>query len=100
MVWLVWEKPEVVCENRRACAQDMLQLTPTSHATTAFKIAEIFRAELHQAATTGTLDKSLWNFIRALVSHWVTNTSEIEGVANVIKHIVELPPNISWQLLS
>ena len=64
------------------------------------KLRRLFARELTVAAELGTLDPTLFTLLMDVSLVWPLDTQELEGCNSVIKYVVELSPNISWQLLS
>ena len=60
MLWLVAKAHNVYCEERAACASDMLAKPELLDGNITVKIRIIFEAELVKAARTGFLNYNLW----------------------------------------
>ena len=59
--WLVASPYDVVDENRKACARDLLTRTDAEISDeTILKLRIIFRLALEETATSGTISKYLW----------------------------------------
>ena len=73
MLWLVWSPPHVGCQERRRCAQDLLDEGDEELGPTMAKFRRACGALLEDAAATGHLNRVLWQFIAALAAVWTTD---------------------------
>jgi hypothetical protein len=101
LFWLVWKPWDVVCLERQVCAKDLIEM-PVAHLkdSTVLKLRVLFELPLRRTAESGLLHPKLWRLLRDVAEAWRTDTQEIEGTNNMLKHILGISPGIKWQLLS
>ena len=101
LLWLVWSPAHVVCERRQHMATQFLRASADEiQNDLSIKLRLVWYDELSQAAVAGTLNIYLYNLLKGISDTWQTDTQEIEGTKNVLKHTGELASSISWPLLS
>ena len=101
LMWLVFSPPRKACDNRKACARDLITLDEQDlDACASRKLRALFAKELDEAATLGTIPEDFHALISNIGRWWQTNTQEIEGCNNNVKLVGKRCPSISWKLLS
>ena len=101
LLWLIWKPCDEECSERKECARDLLtDPGETITDVTTIKFSFLFGKQLEEASRTGMLHPRVHALVTAIAAAWRTDTQEVEGVNDVLKHVYRLGPNISWPLLS
>ena len=102
LVWFIASDPALACPNRRHMATDLLSMSsPEIGDETSEKIQFEFEAAVKEAADHGAMSNlDFYDLLGDIFAMWKADNQEIEGVASIIKRIMDICPHITWQLLS
>ena len=101
LLWMIYKPPDEPCCNRKNVCR--LLLTQTSLEIgdmTTLKVRACWYQEIQDAADTGKLDHTLHALLTDIDSVWMADSQDIEGTANIVKHVGFLSNRMDWELLS
>jgi len=101
LLWLAYRTPELRHPKRKEIAETILKTSPDELHINARKILELFRGSLQSiVANNGAVDMRLYITMRYVACTWRADTSEMEGIMNLISiGVVRGSSQISLALL-
>ena len=94
VVWLIYKPHNERCEQRRQCAQDLLELFRDGRLAdvTTQTFGVVFQEQLADIAYNGKMQHRLWVFVRDWVLLCDADTQDIEATNSILRHFVVLSP--------